>query len=274
MGFLTVDPDKCAKDGICAAECPVSVIKMKSRKEVPSALDGAESLCINCGHCVAVCPHGALSLDKMRTEECPPIQSELLPGPDQVEHLLLSRRSIRSFKDEPVDWDTLARLIDIARYAPSGHNAQPVHWLVIEDKDEVRRLAGLVVDWMRHALTHNAGLANSLRLDQVVQSWESGRDLVCREAPHVILAHAAKTAITAQAACTIALTYLELAAFSLGLGACWAGYLGAAAAGFPPLIQALDLPEGHQVFGAMLVGHPRYHYHRIPRRNKPAVTWR
>jgi hypothetical protein len=40
------------------------------------------------------------------------------------------------------------------------------------------------------------------------------------------------------------------------------------------LVEALDLPEGHQVFGAMLVGHPRYQYHLIPGRNKAAVTWR
>jgi nitroreductase len=36
-------------------------------------------------------------------------------------------------------------------------------------------------------------------------------------------------------ACAIALTYLELATYSLGLGACWAGYFSAAAAFYPPM---------------------------------------
>ncbi len=272
MAIFTVDADKCARDGICVAECPGGLIEMKG--ELPAPVEGAESLCINCGHCVAVCPRGALSLATMPAEECPPVQNELLPGPDQVEHLLLSRRSIRSYKDEVVDWGTLARLVDIARHAPSGHNTQPVHWLVVEDRDEVKRLSGLVIDWMRHVQAQNPGLARSLHLDRVVRSWENGKDRVCRDAPHVILTHAAKSGIGPQAACTIALTYLELAAFSLGLGACWAGYLGAAAASFPPLVATLDLPEGHQVFGAMLVGYPRYPYHRVPVRNKPVIIWR
>jgi len=274
LGIFTVDSDKCKRDGICVAECPMSIIEMKGKDEFPSPVDGAQALCINCGHCVAVCPHGAISLATMKAEECLPVRNDLLPGPDQVEHFLQARRSIRCYKNQAVDWADLAKLIDIARYSPSGHNAQPVHWLVIEDKDEVQRLSGLVVDWMRYVMKNNQGLAHSLHLDLVVSSWENGEDRVCRNAPHVILAHAAKTHFASQSACTIALTYLELAASSMGLGACWAGYFGAAAAVFPPLIQALNVPEGHQVFGAMMIGYPRYQYQRIPMRNKPVVTWR
>ena len=72
----------------------------------------------------------------------------------------------------------------------------------------------------------------------------------------------------------IALTYLELAATSMGLGCCWAGYFNAAAASFPPLIEALALPEGHQSYGAMMIGFPQYQYQRLPARNEPAITWR
>lgn len=75
-------------------------------------------------------------------------------------------------------------------------------------------------------------------------------------------------------ACTIALTYLELAATSMGLGTCWAGYFNVAATSFPPMQEALALPPGHQAFGSMMVGCPKFSYHRLPLRNPPAISWR
>ena len=75
-------------------------------------------------------------------------------------------------------------------------------------------------------------------------------------------------------ACTIALTYLELAATSMGLGTCWAGYFNVTATSFPPMQEALALPPGHQAFGSMMVGYPKFSYHRLPLRNPPAISWR
>ncbi|MCL6611626.1 MAG: nitroreductase family protein [Peptococcaceae bacterium] len=274
MSLFTIDRDKCLRDGICAAECPAKIIELRDKNSFPEPAEGAAGICINCGHCVAVCPQGAISLRTMKPEDCVPLQKDALPGPEQVEHLLTSRRSIRSFQDRPVDREILSRIIDIARYAPSGHNTQPVHWLVIEDRGEVRRLAGLVVDWMRLMIRENPDLARPMHFDLVVSAWEKGVDRVCRGAPHVILAHAKAPMMASQPACIIALSYLELAAYSFGLGACWAGYFNAAAAVYPPMAQALNLPQGHQSYGAMMVGYPKYRYHRIPLRKKPSISWR
>ena len=65
-------------------------------------------------------------------------------------------------------------------------------------------------------------------------------------------------------ACVIALAYLELAAFGLGLGACWAGYFNAAANMHQPMQKALDLPEGMGVYGGMMLGVPKFEYQRMP----------
>ena len=107
-----------------------------------------EGRCIHCEYCVAVCPHGALSHEVMNTTECPPVRDELNLQPDQVEQFLRSRRSIRTYKKKQVDRDVLTKLIKLASFAPSGHNTQPVNWLVIYDSDEVQRLAGIVAEWM------------------------------------------------------------------------------------------------------------------------------
>ena len=72
----------------------------------------------------------------------------------------------------------------------------------------------------------------------------------------------------------VALACLELAAPSLGLGSCWAGYFYVSAMFFPPMKEALQLPEGNGVYGAMMVGYPKYKYHRIPTRKITNVIWR
>ena len=90
----------------------------------------------------------------------------------------------------------------------------------------------------------------------------------------MVVVHAPKDNRTAPAACTIALSYLELAASAFGLGACWGGYFNAASNLWPPMTEALNLPQEHASFGAMMVGHPKYTYHRIPLRNVPTVSWK
>jgi nitroreductase/NAD-dependent dihydropyrimidine dehydrogenase PreA subunit len=273
MSLFSIDEEKCKRDGFCVAECPVSIIEMKTDEAFPSPVKGAEGLCINCGHCVAVCPHAALSLKTMRPEDCPPVRKELLSTPEHAEHFLRVRRSIRNYKDKPVDRPTLLKLIDMARYAPSGHNSQPVHWRVVEGADQLRRLAGLVTDWMRVMMKSHPEIAVPMHFDAVVAAWERGRDRVLRGAPQLIVAHGVQALTSAQPAAIIALTYLELAAPSLGLGACWAGYFNAAANFYPPLAEALGLPAGHQSFGAMMVGYPKYPYRRLPLRDEPKISW-
>jgi nitroreductase len=60
----------------------------------------------------------------------------------------------------------------------------------------------------------------------------------------------------------------------MDLGTCWAGFLSRAAATFPPLQEALALPQGHQALGAMMVGYPKFSYKRLPTRKTPEIIWR
>ena len=51
--------------------------------------------------------------------------------------------STRNFTDEPVARDVLERVLDTARYAPSGGNRQGWRVIVITDRDIRRRLREL-----------------------------------------------------------------------------------------------------------------------------------
>jgi nitroreductase len=198
----------------------------------------------------------------------------LLINPEQAEQFLRSRRSIRNYKDKPVERDKLNKLIQVSGYAPSASNARPVHFLVIENKTEIRRLSGLVVDWMRMTIKEDPTSSYAPHFGRAVTFWDRGKDPICRNAPHLIVAHAAESSRMAQVDCILALAYAELIAPVLGLGATWAGYMMNATISYPPLVEALNLPKGHKCFGIMMVGYPKLKFVRVPLRNPPAVAWR
>jgi nitroreductase/NAD-dependent dihydropyrimidine dehydrogenase PreA subunit len=274
MPLITIDAELCSRDGICAAECPMRIIQFDTKNDaVPTLINGAEPLCIDCGHCVAVCPTAALSHRSHSPETCPPVNSNWRLSPEQTEHFLRSRRSIRNYRKKPVSRHDMEKLLDMARYAPSAHNLQPVKWLVVEGPDKVKELTAHVVDWMRFMITDHPEMAGPMHLDMIVAGWEKGIDVICRDAPAMVLAYAGKKDRTAPAACTLAMAYLELAAPGLGLGSCWAGYFGTAAAQWKGLQEALGLPEGTATYAAMMVGYPRFAYHRMPNRKPLDVAW-
>jgi nitroreductase len=48
---------------------------------------------------------------------------------------IISRRSIRRYKQKPIDFDFLKRLVNAARLAPSGANLQPLEFIIVKDRD-------------------------------------------------------------------------------------------------------------------------------------------
>jgi nitroreductase/NAD-dependent dihydropyrimidine dehydrogenase PreA subunit len=274
MIFITIDQEKCNQDGICVAECPALIIQMDSKKDYPTPTSDFNDVCLKCGHCVTVCPTGALSLDWLNPEDCPSIKQELTVTPKQAEQFLRGRRSIRTFKEKPVPRTILEKLLEIACSAPSAKNMQPWHWVVVQKPAEVRRLAAMVIDWMRTVILDSPEVAEAMGLIRVVAAWDEGYERICRGAPHVIVVHADNDWGFAAEDCTLALSLLDLYATSIGLGACWGGYFYKAVNAYPPLFEALGLPSDHLAFGAMMVGYPKYKYQRIPIRNRPRVTWK
>jgi nitroreductase/NAD-dependent dihydropyrimidine dehydrogenase PreA subunit len=273
MNLFTVDKKKCKKDGRCAFVCPVGIIAMDAQG-FPEPVEAAEERCIDCGHCVAVCPHAALSLRSMPAGQCVQLPEGWNLSFAQVEHLLKGRRSIRAFKKDVVDRATIEQMIDIARYAPSGINRQPVRWVVVHDTEKVRKIAQETIMWMKALLKEKSPMAESFKFENLVSGWEQGKDFICRQAPHMVLTYALNDDFTAPGACTIAGAYLEIAALPQGVGTCWAGYAQMALNKWPACQEILNISKKCSCFGAFLVGYPQFSYPRIPLRNAPKITWR
>ncbi|MFA5119453.1 MAG: nitroreductase family protein [Candidatus Omnitrophota bacterium] len=274
MITFKVDKKKCNKDGVCVEVCPIKLIQMNEKDSVPEFVPGGGDICINCGHCFSACPHGAITLSTMSPDNSMPLDPEKLPNARQVEFFLKGRRSIRVYKPEPVKKELVEKLLDIARYAPSGINRQPVSWLVVMGHDRVRELVAAVSGWMEGLLENNSPLAQSLRFERLVQSWKKGNDMICRDAPCVVVAYGLKDDPLVPQSCTIAGEYLELAAFGLGLGACWAGYVAMALSMSEEVRKSVGLSSRALAGAAMMVGYPKYLYRRIPVRNPLKILWK
>lgn len=264
----TLDPSLCLKDGLCGRTCPMGRL---ARDGEGRPITDSPLRCIGCGHCAAVCPSGALTFQDGALE---PLPADWRLDAARVARLMKGRRSIRAFRGEPLPRETIAELIGIAQYAPSGHNAQPLSWTVVGDRPAVRRIAEATISWMRQSLGAGSPLAAALDMQALVDQWDAGRDPICRSAPHLVIAHAPASFPSGAHSAAIALTFLDLAAQPLGVGTCWAGFVLIGAGASPDLHAALALPEGQRCAGVVMVGRPAVMYRRIPRRNAPRIDWR
>lgn len=268
MKLLHVDQATCIKCGRCAAVCPSEVIGMEK--------DGPEQIgpnCISCGQCVAVCPVAAL--DNVRAPLAG--QLELEKGEtlatERAVRFLRSRRSIRSYKDELVPQEKLLQIIDIARYAATGGNAQGLSYMVISDKKKLEKIVAATVSWMEQEIEQKS--AWSAYFKGIVRRYrETGKDVILRGAPHLIMAVAAKDFVRGKENAHFSLAYTELLAPTLGLGTCWAGFFQACAfSNYEPLLQILEIPGTKVLAGALMAGYPKYTYHRLVERNPLDISW-
>ncbi|EKQ57699.1 MAG: nitroreductase [Clostridium sp. Maddingley MBC34-26] len=217
-----------------------------------------------CGHCVTTCPTGALSISKLSKENCSETKDELDISKDAALQFLKSRRSVRAYKEKAINNDILFKVLDTTRWAASAGNFHSVHWLMIEDTNEARKLAALVIEYLRKEEPNH----------KFIRAWEEGHDMVFRGAPHIVVAHASKDNRYAAVECIIATTYMELAAHAFGLGACWSSTLQRAFNGSIAVREFFDLPLEHSVYGTLMIGYPKVKYRMIPERSPINVKWR
>jgi len=262
----TFDSSLCVRDGLCARVCPTGRLAQQN-DEPPRRL--VDLRCLDCGHCVAVCATGAMSQGDEK-----PLPNGWRLDAEKVNHLLMGRRSIRVFREDPLSRETIAAMIQAAQYAPSPHNTQPLAWTVISKPADIHRIAEATVTWMRQSIAAGSPMAVAFGMEKIVGDWERGIDGICRRAPHLIVAHAPATLPNGPHTAAIALTYLDLAAQPLGAGTCWAGFVFVGAGASPGVLAALALPAGQHCAGVVMAGHPAVEYRRIPKRNQPRIEWR
>lgn len=260
LELITVDQSLCVRCGRCSAVCPRGLIQLKQHWPESTA----EEICIGCGQCVAVCPVSALDnrLAPLAGQTATPKQNFTA---EAAYHFLRSRRSIRCFKETPVEREKLVQLLELARLAPSGGNSQGIAYLVIENRNVLNQLTAATIDWLDEQRKQGVPAAK-IYAQYVAMSREQGRDSILRDAPCLIVAHAAARFPRGRENSLFTLAYAELYAPAIGLGSCWAGLLEAAIFAGAPMLQLLGLPADRQFTGAIMVGYPALQFPRMPDR--------
>ena len=281
MSRIRINAEVCKKCGTCVLSCPAAVFVKANKDSIPEV--AYEEFCVACGHCVAVCPNGTMTREDFPDGTINPINQDILPSAEQVLEIIRVRRSIRAFRDTPVEKERIERIIDGARFAPSAHNEQNIEFVVVQDKDVLNKITALTtgfLDSMIKRLSNptardeaTSALHMMSTFERVVKAVASGEDRILRYAPVLLVFHADKKGTFPDVNANLALQNASLIAQGLGLGAFYAGFVVAACKWDNSIARLIYIPDNHQIYAAMAIGYPKFKYKNWIERKAPKVKW-
>jgi 5,6-dimethylbenzimidazole synthase len=192
---------------------------------------------------------------------------------DELIDLLTKRRSIRRFRSDPIPDGQIEKIIEAARWAPSGANAQPWEFIIVKDQGTKEKIARLHNDTYQeeHECMEELRI-EEFRHHQVATSSHSLPGF--KDAPVLVVVCGDRRTLQAS---TIAARYigteggsgdstylknmanatfsLLLAATGLGLGCQWLSVSTYMEQLLKPL---LDIPPILQIHTMVAIGHPAY----------------
>jgi len=287
-GHISIDQDKCNGCGFCVEVCSDAGFTIINGKAVVSNEQSVFG-CIGCGHCMAICPRGAIQVNGRHLSP-----DDLFPLPDKdsmasydaLLNLYEHRRSIREFKDSPVDQELIDKILRAAVTAPMGIPPSDVNVLILNGKDRVFQFskdyckfleslkwmvspAGLVFMRIFYGKESGDMFRDFIKplIIAYTESMKKGEDIVMYNAPLALYFYG--TPFTDPADPVIAATYAMHAAESLGLGTCMLGGIhpfiqsGGAAKKFREQ-QGIRYKSREGLF--LIIGYPKFKYqHGIKR---------
>ena len=117
--MITVDHQRCMRCKKCVDDCVVKVL-VADKEGVPHLPAELERFCLNCQHCLAICPTAALSCNGITPDMC--AAPGPLPRPDEMMNLIRMRRSCRHYKNENIPPEIMAQLKSSLAWTPTGCN--------------------------------------------------------------------------------------------------------------------------------------------------------
>jgi ferredoxin len=270
---FVVDRAACDHCGLCVNDCPVRIIEL-DEFGFPAVSAEREAQCIGCEHCLAICPTGAVTVQGVRPENSKCVTADGLPTFEQMDRLVRSRRSVRQYRQDNVDPNLIARLLDALGHAPTGGNVRQLRFTLIENRDTLTKLRTQMHEAIVTAADRGLLPPRALFLAETVKCWRNERrDHLFRGAPHLLVVSAPPTTPCPQQDVPLTLAYFELLAQSAGLGTVWFGYLKVILEALPSLKALLNLEQDHVYYG-ILFGNPATKYVRTVQREGSAQLYR
>jgi nitroreductase/NAD-dependent dihydropyrimidine dehydrogenase PreA subunit len=273
MSVFTIEVDEslCTYCGTCARVCGRG-----NARVAPGTGD-----CGGCLRCYAVCPSKAITVCNDSMPEVPTGGSSI--GFEELEGFLASRRSTRRFLPDEPSTETLDRLLDAARYTPSGGNRR-AHELTVVPRGPTRDLLHAELKTIytkRSALLNNPVLKTLLkpfvgpyiraflvdpeyggRIADLLAKLRHGEDPIFYGAPTVILFHSRVLIPTPKEDCLLAAYALALAAHASSLGSCFVTLAQSAINSSHACKRILGLAPGDAVHAVLVLGYPAVRFLR------------
>lgn len=195
---------------------------------------------------------------------------------DAAMKVILDRRSIREFSDEMVSDQDLDMILEAARQAPSGENAQPWRFIIVKDETMRKKMGAIAGGGSGRRFTAEfvtkkmqerfANLQDEAKKQAAFQKLTSGQvSAFMADAPVNIVVCGKKDVWDMPYDTSAAIENMLLMITALGLGACWV---------IAPCIDIRDeeriksflgIPEGFKAVSILSVGHPTRPHRPRPR---------
>lgn len=153
---------------------------------------------------------------------------------------IMTRRSIRDYKEEPVDRELMAKVLECGIYAPSAMNSQGWAVRVVDNKEFIDGVTAIAVA-QRPEMAQQEGFRN-----------------IFRNAPTVAFIAIPEQSYSGEFDSGLLAENMMLSAWSMGIGSCC---LGSAVPVMTseeakPYLERLNLPEGYKLMVAIGFGYP------------------
>ena len=267
---ISINKELCISCGVCARVCPAGSIE-QNKGEEPQINE--EARCVTCGQCDAFCPKDAIVSEYPGEYPAQDFAGVKDVSPKELGKCLQRRRTTRHYKSNPVPREKIEEILEVIRYAPTGGNAQPVHWTIISDQDKLKAIGDAVAKYLKVAVEKMPDSPYKEIFGNLAAAYEDGHNVITWGAPHLIAVSTDEEAISGDADGIIAMSWFEIAIQTYGLGCVWLGLIKMAALNSPEVASLLALPEKTKLQYTMVFGEPSLKVEKIPKRNAAKVHW-
>ncbi len=284
-----IDHESCISCGKCIKECGMHVQIQNCSHVEP---DNPE--CSRCLHCYTVCPDNAIRLKA--ADSSAGLDPQLMHAitDENLSSFLAYRRSIRSYQKRSIEDGILEKLIDMARYIPSGGNAHSYEFTVLKSDVTQKRIKEELhkIYKFRDQLLNNPVLRNVAkpfvnkqmreflksktyrsRMKELLSRISEGDDPFFHHSPAIIIIHSKDQIPTPKEDAILAGYNICLVAQTLGLGTCFVTLAQNAFNSSRKCKEILNLAEEDNVYAVVTLGYPAVHHLRIAPKPAKQINW-
>lgn len=158
------------------------------------------------------------------------------------------RRSVRKYTSQPIAGETLERILEAGRLAPSWCNRQCWRYIAVSDA-ELRRSLGQLLENPSAECYEDAPIALILCADPSDSGRQAGKEYYLVD-------------------CGISMEHVVLAATAEGLSTCWVGYFAE-----NPIKKLLNIPEDTRVVAVTPLGYGAEEPEATPRKQMAEIVF-